>query len=490
MTASWSTCRTHERKSARKLTVYEVDEFDTIRSLGAKELGVFADAFPAIDPRLLNTAEDVVRAGEDAPPLATRFEPLLSDEVDSQKSLADESGPGSAQGKTARRRLRHLQNLEREGWQSWVRDKGADGLQLLRQTTADWLSTQLRWSDFEWLPYDCGPQGQALSEFEALPREALDELGIKLVYGDRPGSSYYAAELPTDIDEANAVAERLGLDIRFVQQGESAEPFLEGPTPPLPLPDPLTLALERRFVPHFGLLPDIAALVVTDPAQVRTLPPQPLQARHDRVLFQTAWDRIVKAIREPVQVWFDAEGGRHVHVLGIGVYSFDREGVVSCWLWKLDRIGKAKLVSSPTDTVSIDGVPWRWRWLAYWETAFALEVDNATRALGSTTPDETVAAYARWAFKLFRNRIRSGCDLRVMRRRISTALALDGQVLAVARQINMVERRVAVLASQYNQALRHGTAASSSTTAPGSCWPMPSSAGSRASLPTASPCSR
>jgi hypothetical protein len=43
----------------------------------------------------------------------------------------------------------------------------------------------------------------------------LKALGIVVVEGDRPGSSYYAAELRGSIDDANAAAAKLELPFRF-----------------------------------------------------------------------------------------------------------------------------------------------------------------------------------------------------------------------------------------------------------------------------------
>lgn len=46
--------------------------------------------------------------------------------------------------------------------------------------------------------------------------EVLDELGIDIVEGEYPGSTYYAAELSIPVEEANAKAEKAGIPIRFV----------------------------------------------------------------------------------------------------------------------------------------------------------------------------------------------------------------------------------------------------------------------------------
>ncbi len=57
-------------------------------------------------------------------------------------------------------------------------------------------------------------QGDALHYFRD-HFEYCDEFNIVIVEGDCPGSSYYAAELRIPVEEANEVAQALGLPIRF-----------------------------------------------------------------------------------------------------------------------------------------------------------------------------------------------------------------------------------------------------------------------------------
>lgn len=47
----------------------------------------------------------------------------------------------------------------------------------------------------------------------------LRTLGVKVIEGECPGSSYFAAELRIPIDEANARAEAAGIDVRFRLKG-------------------------------------------------------------------------------------------------------------------------------------------------------------------------------------------------------------------------------------------------------------------------------
>ena len=58
-------------------------------------------------------------------------------------------------------------------------------------------------------------QEVALRYFDDMARTALDTLGVKVIEGECPGSSYYAAELRRPIAEANRAAEAAGLRVRF-----------------------------------------------------------------------------------------------------------------------------------------------------------------------------------------------------------------------------------------------------------------------------------
>ena len=51
--------------------------------------------------------------------------------------------------------------------------------------------------------------------FERFDYKTLDGLGVLIVEGEHPGSSYYAAVLRQDIDYVNQVARGLGLTFRF-----------------------------------------------------------------------------------------------------------------------------------------------------------------------------------------------------------------------------------------------------------------------------------
>ena len=51
--------------------------------------------------------------------------------------------------------------------------------------------------------------------FECLDYKTLDGVGVQIIEGDHPGSTYYAAVLRQDVDYVNQVARSLGLKFRF-----------------------------------------------------------------------------------------------------------------------------------------------------------------------------------------------------------------------------------------------------------------------------------
>lgn len=51
--------------------------------------------------------------------------------------------------------------------------------------------------------------------FSSMDYADLDTLGVKVIEGECPGSTYFAAELTVPIEEANAPAAAAKIDIRF-----------------------------------------------------------------------------------------------------------------------------------------------------------------------------------------------------------------------------------------------------------------------------------
>ncbi len=79
-----------------------------------------------------------------------------------------------------------------------------------------WLNDEpdWRWEADYFSDYAHG-QSAALAFFQQQPPELLDALGIEIVEGECPGSTYYAAEIGIGIEEANRVAKEMAMPVRF-----------------------------------------------------------------------------------------------------------------------------------------------------------------------------------------------------------------------------------------------------------------------------------
>jgi hypothetical protein len=88
----------------------------------------------------------------------------------------------------------------------------------LVRAAEEWLAGDVDGWDYEDLMLTDGPQGGARQFFLNFSFDDLEELGVVIVDGECPGSSYYAAELQKEIEEANRAAARLGLPFRFREE--------------------------------------------------------------------------------------------------------------------------------------------------------------------------------------------------------------------------------------------------------------------------------
>ncbi len=81
-----------------------------------------------------------------------------------------------------------------------------------------WFSNSPNWNfEDDYLPKTGTAHGSALEFFRQMSSDELDALDISIVEGDRPGSSYEAAELSGDVANANRVALARKIHVRFTR---------------------------------------------------------------------------------------------------------------------------------------------------------------------------------------------------------------------------------------------------------------------------------
>ena len=105
-----------------------------------------------------------------------------------------------------------------DDWKTWANTLDAEDRRWLDAGIEAWLDEPpdmcLEWDE---LQFDATAQGQAYDYFSNYAdRDMMDALNIVVIEGCCPGSTYYAAELGMDLDEANRLATEQGWPVRFV----------------------------------------------------------------------------------------------------------------------------------------------------------------------------------------------------------------------------------------------------------------------------------
>ncbi len=188
----------------------------TIVDEAFEEPKLWGDAFDSISANWVDESEI-----EACPPLHSHLQWHAEAHLDdARETLARLSAEVAAwpedRKKSARvaelRKISKQLEDEDDGWKAWI---ALEGRPALRDVVQEWLDSPLDWSQSEWFPDEASGQGLAYKYFLQMDGEILDALGIVIVEGDRPGSTYFAAELRQDLDDANEAAARLGLPFRF-----------------------------------------------------------------------------------------------------------------------------------------------------------------------------------------------------------------------------------------------------------------------------------
>jgi len=196
---------------------FDVNEFDTIVNSDIDEPQFRHEVFD------VDTGDHVTIAGlildiENCYPLTSHFQRLAMDALGEVQSTLDDTDLPRIERKRLQKLAEALED-EDEGWAEWIRLEGPAGLARFKAAAHDWLDSPIEWNDYAWFPKYATPQGAAMQFFESLPFDELESLGVVIVEGDHPGSTYYAAELCKPIEVANAAAESAGMPLRFRVQG-------------------------------------------------------------------------------------------------------------------------------------------------------------------------------------------------------------------------------------------------------------------------------
>ena len=198
-------------KNEDNFLFYEVSEYGTIVDPSVPEPKIRRDVFD-IWPKDIKTTDDLVRAIQDCTPLESYFQQLAQD-----RKCEIEDQLDSARG-IKRQYLKALSDALDDydfGWIDWLKLDGQKSTRKHVNVIEEWLDSPVDWSESDWFSSSYSGQEQAKLFFHYEDQNILEELGIVIVEGCHPGSTYYAAELRNDIAHANMTARKLGLKYRF-----------------------------------------------------------------------------------------------------------------------------------------------------------------------------------------------------------------------------------------------------------------------------------
>lgn len=196
---------------------FEVNEWGTIVDPDFTEARTWGEVFERFWVEGIRDWKDVIREVECCQPLMSHFQVLASDEADRLEDLLLQKPSAKA-----RKILKALREDPDEGWRDWVQLEGEQGVPRFRDAIAEWLEQPADHAQSEWFPINYGAQGQAKAFFERMDWDTLDQLGVVIVEGEHPGSTYYAAELRIPLEDANEAAKELELPFRFKPEGSAA----------------------------------------------------------------------------------------------------------------------------------------------------------------------------------------------------------------------------------------------------------------------------
>lgn len=196
---------------------FDVNDAMTIVESDEKEPEIRLDIYD-ISSGSLKSPDDLIDEVEQYQELRSHFVNLAECELEEvQEKLDDE-----ATNAVARARLKRLEAAlldVGDGWREWIQIEGLEGLPRFRAEIEEWLAEPVDWMLMEFWPTGWSSQGRALQFFRSMDANLVDDLGVVIVEGDHPGSTYFAAELHGSIDDANQTAQRLNLPFRFRQEG-------------------------------------------------------------------------------------------------------------------------------------------------------------------------------------------------------------------------------------------------------------------------------
>lgn len=208
---------------AEPITEFEVTEGGTLRMAEYVEAKTRAEFYEDVADQWAGSPQDLADAMDECQPLAWAVNSIyanLRDEIEADIGIAKtDAKRNKRRVAVLNARLMKLPEDPEDGVSDWLLGFTMTEFEAnVVPRIQEWFSELPDWAfEDEYLPQMGTAQGAALEFFRGLDAASMALLGVQIVEGEHPGSTYWAAELRGDIDASNCAAEALGLRVQFVK---------------------------------------------------------------------------------------------------------------------------------------------------------------------------------------------------------------------------------------------------------------------------------
>jgi len=220
-----------EQKMSRKsvgadCTEFEVDSSGTLAMADFWEPKIRSEFYESAYDSWSESPAHLADAMDDCEPLAWAVHSIYTEVRDEIQSALDEisetSGVYKKRTAALKARLKAMPEEPENGVEDWLLALTAGEFEeRIVPEIEKWFASPPNWNwEDDHLPRNGTAQGAALEFFQNMDGDALDALGVTIVEGEHPGSTYYAAELTCDVSAANKAAAAAAIPVRFKKRKE------------------------------------------------------------------------------------------------------------------------------------------------------------------------------------------------------------------------------------------------------------------------------
>lgn len=203
------------------ITEFEVDSSGTLTVADFWEPKTRSDFYESVSDSWSESPAHLADAMEECEPLAWAVHSIyteLRDEIQADlDEIAHSSGVSKKRALALKARIKTMPEETEDNAEDWLLTLTSSEFEArVVPEIEKWFDSPPNWNwEDDHLPKNGTAQGAALEFFQSMDGVTLDILGVQIVDGEHPGSSYYAAELTGDIDVANKAAAEAGIPVRF-----------------------------------------------------------------------------------------------------------------------------------------------------------------------------------------------------------------------------------------------------------------------------------